>query len=133
MKRRRFTRAPGRHKLSDPSSIVFHTAAGLPLALSVDEYRLALLWLADFGGGPGEEGDAAWAGLAAATTFVIDGEAKLALIQERVRPLAGHLAPLAQRITAMDLLTARYWFRNSACETTARKPDVDTANQEETS
>ena len=37
--------------MSDSSSIVFHTAAGLPLALSVDEYRLALLWLADFGGG----------------------------------------------------------------------------------
>lgn len=119
--------------MSDSSSIVFHTAAGLPLALSVDEHRLALLWLADFGGGPGEEGDAAWAGLAAATTFVVDGEAKLALIGERVRPLAEHLPPLAQRATPMDLLTARYWFRNGPCETAARKPGADTDDQEEAS
>ena len=96
-----------------------HVAAGLPLALSADETQLALLWLADFGGGPGEAAAAAWAGLAAATEFVTDGAAKLALIETRVRPLAQHLPPLAQQATALDLLTARYWFRNGFCETPA--------------
>ncbi len=108
-----------------------HIATGLPLALSADETQLALLWLVDFGGGPGEAADAAWAGLAAATAFVADGAAKLALIETRVRPLAEHLPPLAGQATAVDLLTARYWFRNGRCKTPAGS-DVRSNTEDET-
>jgi hypothetical protein len=71
--------------------------------LSVAEYRLALLGLVDFAG--------AWDALELATTFVIDGPAKLALIQERLRPLAGYLS---QRVDALEMLAARHWFRRGA-------------------
>lgn len=105
--------------MSDPSPIVLRTATGQPLALSADEQQLALLWLADFGG----EGDAAWDGLAAATAYVVDGAAKLALVRARVQPLAEHLPPVAQQATALDRLMARYWFRNGACAVAPRGPD----------
>ena len=101
-----------------------HRAAGPSVALSADETWLALLWLVDFGGGPGGAADAAWAGLAAATAFVVNGAAKLALIETRVRPLAEHLPPLAQQATALDLLTARHWFRNGLCGTMPAEADV---------
>ena len=112
-------------------SDVTQITAGPPLALSAEETQLALLWLVDFGGGPGETADAAWAGLAAATAFVTDGAAKLALMEARVRPLAEHLPPLAQQAAALDLLTARYWFRNGRCETPAGS-DVGSHIEDET-
>ena len=88
---------------SATSDITFLTPSGLAVTLSPDEYRLALLWLFDF--------EAAWDGLEAATMFVTAGEAKLALIHQRVRPLAADLAPLGERVDALALLAARHWFR----------------------
>jgi hypothetical protein len=88
---------------SATSDITFFTPSGLAVTLSPDEYRLALLWLFDF--------EAAWEGLEAATMFVTAGEAKLALIHQRVRPLAADLAPLGERVDALALLAARHWFR----------------------
>ena len=112
-------------------SDVTHRTAGLPLALSAEETQLALLWLVDFGGGPGETADAAWAGLAAATAFVADGATKLALIEARVRPLAEHLPPLAEQAGPLDLLTARYWSRNGLCETTPAGSDARSNSEDE--
>ena len=89
---------------SSTSDITFLTPSGLSVTLSPDEYRLALLWLIDF--------EAAWEGLEAATMFVADGQAKLALIRQRVRPLADDLVPLGARVDAMALLAARHWFRH---------------------
>jgi hypothetical protein len=85
------------------SEFTFLAPSGLTVALSPDEYRLALLWLVDF--------EAAWEGLEAATAFVTDGAAKLALIQQRLRPLADDLAPLGQHVDSLTLLAARHWFR----------------------
>ena len=85
------------------SDITFLEPSGRPVALSPDEYRLALLWLIDF--------EAAWEGLEAATAFVTDGAAKLALIQQRLRPRAADLSPLGQHLDSLALLTARHWFR----------------------
>jgi len=85
------------------SDITFRAPSGLAVALSPDEYRLALLWLIDF--------EAAWEGLEAATAFVTDGEAKLALIRQRLRPLADDLSPLGQHVDSLALLAARHWFR----------------------
>ena len=89
---------------SSTSDITFLAPSGLAVTLSPDEYRLALLWLIDF--------EAAWEGLETATLFVADGEAKLALIRQRVRPLADDLAPLGARVDAMALLATRHWFRH---------------------
>jgi hypothetical protein len=89
---------------SSTSDISFLAPSGLVVTLSPDEYRLALLWLVDF--------EAAWEGLEAATLFVADGPAKLALIQQRVRPLADDLAPLEKHVESMALLAARHWFRH---------------------
>ena len=85
------------------SDITFLAPSGLAVALSPDEYRLALLWLIDF--------EAAWEGLEAATMFVTDGEAKLALIRQRLRPLADDLSPLGQHVDSLAMLAARHWFR----------------------
>ena len=85
------------------SDITFLAPSGLAVTLSPDEYWLALLWLIDF--------EAAWEGLEAATLFVADGQAKLALIRQRVRPLAEDLAPLGERVDSLALLAARHWFR----------------------
>ena len=85
------------------SDIIFLAPSGLSVALSPDEHRLALLWLIDF--------EAAWEGLEMATAFVTDGEAKLALIRQRLRPLAEDLAPLGQHVDSLALLAARHWFR----------------------
>ena len=89
---------------SSTSDITFLAPSGLAVTLSPDEYRLALLWLIDF--------EAAWEGLETATMFVADGQAKLALIRQRVRPLADDLTPLGARVDAMALLAARHWFRH---------------------
>ena len=88
---------------TETSEITFHAPSGRSVVLSPDEYRLALLWLIDF--------EAAWDGLEAATAFVVDGEAKLALIRRRLRPLAGDLTLLSQRVDTLALLAARHWFR----------------------
>jgi hypothetical protein len=85
------------------SDITFLAPSGLAVSLSPDEYRLALLWLIDF--------EAAWEGLEAATAFVTDGEAKLALIRQRLRPLADDLSPLGQHVDSLVMLAARHWFR----------------------
>lgn len=79
------------------------TSSGLPVALSAGEYRLALLGRVDFAGD--------WDALELATTFVPDGPAKRALIQERLRPLVESLSPAERRVDALELLAARYWFR----------------------
>jgi hypothetical protein len=92
--------------VSDTPSATFRTSSGLPVSLSVAEYRLALLGTVDFASD--------WDALELATTFVPDGPAKLALIQERLRPLAGYLSPLTQRVDALELLAARHWFRRGA-------------------
>ena len=89
---------------SSTSDITFLAPSDLSVTLSPDEYRLALLWLIDF--------EAAWEGLETAALFVADGEAKLALIRQRVRPLADDLTPLGARVDAMALLAARHWFRH---------------------
>ena len=88
---------------SSTSDITFLAPSGLSVTLSPDEYRLALLWLIDF--------EAAWEGLETATPFVVDGQAKLALIRQRVRPLADDLAPLGEHVDSLALLAARHWFR----------------------
>ena len=88
------------HQTSD---ITFRAPSGRAVALSPDEYRLALLWRIDF--------EAAWEGLEAATAFVTAGVAKLALIQQRLRPLAEDLSPLGQHVDSLALLAARHWFR----------------------
>jgi hypothetical protein len=85
------------------SDLTFLAPSGHTVALSPDEYRLALLWLIDF--------EAAWEGLEAATAFVADGEAKLALIRQRVRPLADDLSPLGEHVDSLAMLAARHWFR----------------------
>ena len=88
---------------SSTSDITFFAPSGLVVTLSPDEYRLALLWLIDF--------EAAWEGLETAALFVADGQAKLALIRQRVRPLANDLTPLGERVDSLALLAARHWFR----------------------
>ena len=89
---------------TETSAINFQTPSGLSVTLSPDEYRLALLWLVDFEG--------AWEGLEAATAFVIDGEAKLALIRRLyVQPLTDDLASLGQHVEPLAMLAARHWFR----------------------
>lgn len=89
--------------MPDTGSGTFRTPSGLPVSLSAAEYRLALLGTVDFGG--------AWDALELATAFVVDGPAKLAMIQERLRPLADYLSPLTQRVDALEMLAARHWFR----------------------
>jgi len=77
------------------------------LALTSNEYRLALLGLVDFAG--------QWSALETATAFVVDGPAKRAVIRERLLPMADELTVLLTRdVDAIELLTARYWFRNGA-------------------
>ena len=88
---------------TETSAINFQTPSGLSVTLSPDEYRLALLWLVDFEG--------AWEGLEAAIAFVVDGEAKLALIRRRLQPLTDDLASLGQHVEPLAMLAARHWFR----------------------
>ena len=90
--------------MTSSSDITFLAPSGLAITLSPDAYRLALLWLIDF--------ETAWEGLEAATRFVADGPAKLALIRQRVRPLADDLAPLGEPVDSLALLAARHWFRH---------------------
>lgn len=90
--------------MTSSSDITFLAPSGLAITLSPDAYRLALLWLIDF--------ETAWEGLEAATRFVADGPAKLALIRQRVRPLADDLAPLGEHVDSLALLAARHWFRH---------------------
>jgi hypothetical protein len=89
---------------SSTSDITFLAPSGLTVTLSTDAYRLALLWLIDFEG--------AWEGLEAGTMFVADGPAKLALIRQRVRPLADDLASLGEHVDSIAMLAARHWFRH---------------------
>jgi hypothetical protein len=98
------------------SDITFVAPSGVTVALSPDEYRLALLWLIDF--------EAAWEGLEAATAFVADGAAKRVLIQQRLRPLADDLPPLGQHVDSLALLAARHWFRQGQV---SKNRDVEAA------
>ena len=95
---------------SVPTQFTLEPSSGIPIVLSADEYRLALLWLVDF--------EQAWEGIEAATAFVPDGEAKLALVRTRLRLLAGPLAELGTRLDPLSLLIARHWFRNGVCVAT---------------
>jgi len=89
------------------------TPSGLPLALSPDELRLALLGVVDF------EGD--WEALEAATTLVVDGTAKAALIQERLAPAAAHVTGhFAADVNVLELLAARRWFDTQPCQRAPR-------------
>ncbi len=85
-------------------AVTIRTSAGPRIDLSLAEYRLALLWLVDYGGH--------WEPLETATTLVVDGSAKAALIRERLRPVATHLPTLTSRgVDALEMLAARFWFR----------------------
>jgi len=89
------------------------TPSGLSLALSPDELRLALLGVVDF------EGD--WEALEAATTLVVDGTAKAALIRERLAPAAAHVTGhFAADVNVLELLAARRWFDTQPCQRAPR-------------
>jgi hypothetical protein len=90
--------------ISTASDVSFLAPSGLTVTLSPDEYRLALLGQIEFEG--------AWEGLETATLFVADGPAKLALIRQRVRPLADDLTPLGDGVDSLTLVAARHWFRH---------------------
>lgn len=97
--------------MTDPSGLSFRMPSGLTVALSPDEYRLALLAQVDFEG--------QWEGLETATAFVVDGPAKARLIREHLLPIAGLLSMLLNRkVDALELLVVRHWFRNEACQAT---------------
>jgi|GEM_PF-1467020 hypothetical protein len=92
----------------DPNDpVVTIRRSGEPsFTLTLNEYRLALLGLVDFAG--------EWEALETATTFVVDGARKGALVRERLRPLAAHLdVLLARGVDGLELLAARHWFRTS--------------------
>jgi hypothetical protein len=80
---------------------------GAPVfTLTLNEYRLALLGLVDFAGD--------WDALETATTFVVDGAKKAALVRDHLRPQAAHLdVLLARGLDGLELLAARHWFRTS--------------------
>jgi hypothetical protein len=81
------------------------TSPELSVALSADEYRLALLGLVDFEG--------QWEALATAAAFVVDGSRKAALVQERLAPIASHLPALLKRkVDAFEMIGLRHWFRH---------------------
>ncbi len=90
-------------------AIVIRTPAGVRFELNPYEYRLALLGLVDFGG--------AWEVLEQAAGFVVDGPAKAAIVRDRLRPLGSHLpALLARGVDSIELLAARFWFRQEKIE-----------------
>lgn len=83
--------------------------SGVMVALSSDETRLAWLGLVDF------EGD--WAVLEAATTVVVDGATKAALIRERLLPIAEHLpGAFTGEVDSFQMWTIRHWFDTQACQ-----------------
>ncbi len=91
------------HEASHPA-VTIRTPAGTRIDLSLAEYRLALLWLVDYAG--------QWEPLEMATTLVVDGPAKAALVREHLRPAALHLPALTSRgVDALEMLAARFWFR----------------------
>ncbi len=92
------------HPLPTPSNLIS--------LLSADEQRLALLGLYDFEG--------RWDTLEAATIMVVDGEAKAALVRERLMPLADQLPALvADDVAAHQLWIARHWFDTQFCQAAA--------------
>jgi hypothetical protein len=85
-------------------AVLIRSAGGTRLELTLAEYRLALLCLVDF--------DGEWEGLEAATGFVPDASAKVALIRGRLRPHASQLSAITSRgVDAIEMLAARFWFR----------------------
>jgi hypothetical protein len=71
--------------------------------LSPEEYRLALLGLADFEGH--------WETFEAAASMVVDGQAKAAAIRQRLIPIAVHLPCLMEEeLDVLRLWMARHWF-----------------------
>lgn len=77
--------------------------------LAPAERRLALLGLCDFEG--------QWDILEAATRLVVDGEAKAALIRQRLAPLADQLQALvAVDVVPYQLWIARHWFATQLCQ-----------------
>ena len=98
--------------MSPKSAWNLTTPSGLTIVLSPDEYRLAILGLIDFEG--------RWDAMQVATTLVVDGETKGALLRERIAPVADLLPALvADGIEVLALWTARHWFANQPCQSTA--------------
>jgi hypothetical protein len=90
-------------------AIVIRTPAGVRFELNLYEYRLALLGLVDFAG--------AWDVLEQAASFVVDGPAKAMIVRDHLRPLGSHLpALLARGVDSVELLAARFWFRQEKME-----------------
>lgn len=93
---------------SDPVS--FPESVADPVGgLSLAEQQLALLGLCDF--------EEQWDILEAATRLVVDGEAKAALIRQRLAPLADQLQALvAADVVPYQLWIARRWFATQLCQ-----------------
>ena len=97
------------------------TPSGLTIVLSPDEYRLALVGLVDFEG--------SWDALQTATHLVVDGQAKAALIRERLIPVADALPGLlAEGVDVFQLWAARHWFDSQTCRpmSSAQHPEGPT-------
>ncbi|MCX6031297.1 MAG: hypothetical protein NT169_18615 [Chloroflexi bacterium] len=85
-------------------ALVISQLTGAIVALTLDEYRLALLGRVDF--------EDRWAALEAAAQYVVDGDAKTAAIRANLLPIAEHLTEIGQKVDSLELLAARHWFRN---------------------
>jgi hypothetical protein len=92
----------------DPNEpvVTLHRPGAPDLSLTLNEYRLALIGLVDFGGD--------WSALETAAAFVVDGPPKGLLVRDRLMPNAGQLGGLLSRgVDSLELLAARHWFRSS--------------------
>ncbi len=91
----------------DRAAVAIRVDRSTIMELDLDEYRLALLWLVDF------ERD--WDAFEMAAKLVVDGAAKAGIAAVRLRPMAEHLPALAKRgVDSLELLAARYWFRQES-------------------
>ncbi len=98
-------RPVGRHE----PVVSIRAPGGKKIDLDLNEYRLALLLLVDFGGD--------WDAMRLAATLVTDGPAKMAVAHERLEPITGHLHTLLARgVDSLELLAARFWFREETVE-----------------
>jgi hypothetical protein len=89
-------------------ALVTSQLTGAIIALTLDDYRLALLGRVDF--------EDNWAALEAAAKLVVDGDTKGAIIREHLLPIAGHLTAIGQTVDSMEMLAARHWFRDLPCQ-----------------
>ena len=87
------------------NNIRLMTPSGTSLTVTPDAFRLMLLGWVDFA--------ADWDGLVVAADFVVDGQAKVRVLTEQVRPLVDVLpAALGGQVDAIVMLAARHWLRN---------------------